>query len=357
MNDHPTQEELSRFMRGGLATNRVATVVWHLEHCRPCVAVTLTSQQVARSSRSLARAIDPRIDEHPAGTLLTSYVDGLLGSADCEAVAAHLEVCPTCREDVDDLRATALLVAPSRMRRWAPLAAAAAVAIVVAALASRVDTPPAVPAPRVVQRPATKQSPAPVVTSPRYARAEWAIAVENALRRGTIDMPAALADLQLDPDPERAPIESTASVLEPASAIIETTRPRLRWTPIPDATYVVSIFDGAALIAESPLLHESKWQPRRSLPRGRTYQWQVSATSETVTTIMPAPPAPPALFRVLDAAAYEEIESARKAHADDALLLGVLYARMGLRHDAERELARVATAEGRALLQSVQAWQ
>lgn len=359
MNDHPTQNELFRFMRGGLAANRVSSVARHLQECRGCTAQTMTARQVARSSQSLARAIDPRADEHPhVEPVLTSYVDGTLGRAESDAVAGHLEVCPTCREDVDDLRATALLVAPGRMRRWTPLAAAAVIAVVIAAMVRRDDAPPspAAPPPRAMQAPTQKAPPPPVVTPPRYARSEWAAAVEDAVRRGTIDMPATLAVLQLDPDPERAPTESAESVLEPAAAIVDTTRPRFRWTPVAGAAYVVSIFDGPALIAESAPLREPRWQPQRPLRRGRTYQWQVAATRDAVTTILPAPPAPPAQFRVLDTAAHDEIESARTLHGDDPLLLGVLYARVGLREEAERELARVATAEGRALLRSVQAW-
>lgn len=359
MNAHPTKDDLSRFLRGSLGPDRVADVARHLGDCQQCATATMSTRQVTRSSRSLARAIDPRVDEHPhVETLLTSYVDGNLGRADANAVAAHLEHCATCREDVDDLRATAAVIATGRLRRWAPLAAAAAVGIVVLSLITRDDAPPPpapAPPPRVVPRVATTPPP-PVLTAPRYARPEWASAVDDALRRGTIDKPASLAELQLEPDPERSPGEAADRVLEPAAVIIETTRPQLRWTPIQGATYVVSLFDGPTLVAESEPLRAPRWQPPRPLRRGRTYQWQVAAGGDDTPIIIPAPPAPPALFRVLDQAAHEEIESARNTHGKDSLLLGVLYARLGLREEAERELARAGTTESRVLLRSIQTW-
>jgi hypothetical protein len=169
-------------------------------------------------------------------------------------------------------------------------------------------------------------------------------------------MPAALAELQLPPDPERAPGEQRVDALEPAAAIVETTRPLFRWPEVPGATYVVSIFEGPSPVAESPPLREPQWQPERDLVRGRTYQWQVSVRGRGGRALFPAPPAPPALFRVLDRQSHEELERARAERGDDALLLGVLYAREGLRAEAERELGRVETEEGRRLLRSVQEW-
>jgi hypothetical protein len=138
--------------------------------------------------------------------------------------------------------------------------------------------------------------------------------------------------------------------------IVETTRPRFEWPAESGAAYVVSVLDGTEIVAESPRLTQSSWQPAKNLPRGRSYQWQVEVFRGGGKRILPAPPAPPALFRVLDAKAHAELEAARAAHPRDALLLGVLYARHGLRAEAERELARVETEDGRRLLQSFEEW-
>jgi hypothetical protein len=85
-------------------------------------------------------------------------------------------------------------------------------------------------------------------------------------------------------------------------------------------------------------------------------QWQVEVRRKNSRTILPAPPIPPAIFRVLETAAHEELEVARAAHPSDHLLLGILYARDGLRADAERELGQAASPDAQRLLRSVQAW-
>jgi Putative zinc-finger len=291
--------------------------------------------------------------EHPfVTTELTDYVDGRLDPSAAATIDAHLRVCAVCAEDVEDLRASAALLAPRRRTVWPLWAAAAAVAIGIGAMLfvrrDQPETAQPVPPPRVVQS-TPPPPPAPV-------RAEWREAVDDAMRRGSLAMPAALAALQLPPDPERAPAEQRVEALEPAAAIVESTRPPFRWTDVRGATYVVSIFEGTRPIAESPVLREPHWQPERDLIRGRTYQWQVSVRVRGERTILPAPPAPPALFRVLDEQSHEELERARAERGSDPLLLGVLYAREGLRAEAERELGRVATEEGRRLLRSVQEW-
>ena len=359
MSVHPTGDELLLFLRGGLRAERVAAVAAHLQHCRACAAAAMTPDHVARAGASLAQAIDPAADEHPfVETRLTAYVDGILPPEEREAIEDHLRHCSICREDVDDLRAVAAVLPSRRPARWPWLAAAAAAAILIAMTLFMTrdtvlpETPPS--RPRVTATAPTPLPPAP--PRERYARAEWNAAVRQALRRGALAMPAALAELQLPSDPERGTGPAPAHVLEPSAAIVEETRPRFLWTPIRNATYVVSVFEGQNLVMESPPLRQPQWQPPRNLSRGRVYQWQVSARAGDAATILPAPPAPPALFRILGAPAHAELDAARAAHGDDPLLLGVLYARHGLRAEAERELSRVATDEGRRLLRSVQGW-
>jgi len=169
-------------------------------------------------------------------------------------------------------------------------------------------------------------------------------------------MPAALAALQLAPDVLRAGSAGEAGRLAPVRTIVETTRPQFRWTPAAGETYVVSIFEEETLVAESGVLDESHWEPMTDLPRGRVYQWELEVRSGGDAHTIPAPPAPPALFRVLDEAASAELQRARALHGGDPLLLGVLYARCGLREDAERELRRVPAEQGQRLLQSIARW-
>ena len=357
---HLAREDVLRFARGEASRDEVEQIVDHLGDCLRCAAMARSSEGVDRASSGVAAWLADHDDEHPTvETTLTAYVDGTLEPNESDGVRAHLEDCPRCRADVSDLRATAAVLRRPRHRNWAPLAAAAA-AIVIALVAIALRREPA-PAPPVVVTnpappPAPAPQPAPAASQPEYARAEWRAAVNEALRTGALAMPAALAELQFRPDPRRAPAETGTQRLDPAGVILDDTRPRFSWTPVAGARYVMSVFDDHELVMESDVLREPRWRPSRPLRRGRTYHWQVEVRRGETATIIPAPPAPPAYVRVLDGKASEELEAARRAHGDDALLLGVLYARHGLRAEAERALAGVHSDEARRLLGSVRAW-
>lgn len=311
----------------------------------------LEEREAERAARNLALQLDDR--DHPdVETTLTAYVDGQLDEQARASVDEHLATCSRCREDVADLRATQQAIRPrSHAWRWLAVAAVFGLAITTAVLLARKKPVP--PMPINVQTAQTTTTN--VAAPPKDDHPEWRARVEKALGAGALKMPASLAALQIAPDQLRAPEGETAH-LEPVGAIVDATRPRFTWTPTPDATYVVSIFDGDTPVAESGTLHAAEWRPDRDLPRGRIYQWQVEVRAGDDVTILPTPPAPPALFRVLDAHAHAELEQARAAHANDHLLLGVLYASHGLRAEAETELRKVESPDGRKLLHSVEAW-
>jgi anti-sigma factor RsiW len=359
MSEHLTSEELSAFLHGRLARHRVLGVVEHLQHCAECSMAARRAEPAARAAAGLASDLAPARAEHPrVESTLTAYVDGTLPQTDMAAVEEHLRLCVRCREDVDDLRATARAMAP-RPRRWwvgSAIAAAALLAVVGALLLMRREpSPPAGPqVVRTTTAPRATATPAPPPGT--YGRAEWRTAVNEALRTGTLQMPATLAALQLTPDVLRAGSAGETGRFAPVRTIVETTRPQFTWTPAANGTYLVSIFEEETLVAESGVLNESHWKPARDLPRGRVSQREVAVRSGGGTRTIPAPPAPPALFRVLDDAAYADLQRARALHGGDPLLLGVLYARYGLREDAERELRRVPAAQGQRLLQSIARW-
>lgn len=336
---HPSDDELQQFARGGLRPGRVQAVADHLQDCRRCG--------------------DAAIDAgHPSlEGELTPYAEGKLVAADAARVAAHVERCAICREDVADIRGAAALLVPDRHRlRWPYFVAAAAIAaMAVAALLMR-DAAPAQPnrPPRITVT--ASPAPQPVEAKPPQ-RGEWTALVDRAVRTGAMAMPPALAELQLSADPQRAPADPGKQTVTPAGIIVETTRPVFEWTAVRGATYIVTVLDDdLETVMESGRLTAARWQPERELARGRVYQWQVSVRGAQSATIIPAPPAPPAVFRVLDAEAHQELARARASHSDDPLLLGVLAAQHGLRDEALRELAKVDTEAGRRLLLSVEAW-
>ncbi len=361
MNEHLTPGDLTAFLDGRLPPRRVPDVVEHLRHCPHCSSSARGSELAARAAGRLAWQLAADGDEHPpVETTLTAYVDGTLSEDDAAAAEAHLEVCARCREDVEDLQAIASTLRQRPRRSWFPSAVAAAALLAIVATLVLLRRAP-VPLPPVtataVAHPATHTA-ATQTAATQYERPEWRAAVDEALRTGALPMPAALAGLRVAPDVLRTPGEREAEErLQPVRTVVETTRPRFTWTPAEGATYLVSVFDDDTLVAESGVLSEPAWQPERDLPRGRTVQWEVEIRGgDGSVRNLPAPPAPPALFRVLDAAAHAELQRARAEYGDDPLLLGVLYARSGLREDAARELRRVRTEQGRRLLRSVEQW-
>ncbi|HYC90414.1 MAG TPA: zf-HC2 domain-containing protein [Thermoanaerobaculia bacterium] len=363
MTQHPASAEVLALLHGDLSADRAARVVTHLQSCGACAAAARSHPAVVRSAAGLTGLL--RDAGHPdVDSTLTGYVDATLPPEEREAVELHLAGCARCREDVADLRTVAATMNRTSRQVWPWIAAAAAVlclAILGAATFARrgvTPTPVAVnPAPTATAS-VTAPRPAPPVAarSATYARSEWTAAVQAALQSGAVAMPAALADLQLPSDELRGPGDEREARLEPAAEILDETRPHFRWPAAEEATYVVSVFAGNELAAESGVLSTNRWRPEQPLARGRRYHWQVEVRRGEERTILPAPPAPPAFFRILGRDAREELRSARQLHGDDPLLLGILYARHGLRDAAVQELTKVQSPEGQRLRRSIAEW-
>lgn len=134
--------------------------------------------------------------------------------------------------------------------------------------------------------------------------------------------------------------------LVPSDTAVESDQPEFSWYEILGARYVVTVFNGDEVVAQSGPLAGRRWKPERPLTRGRTYAWQVRAIDrKPIVGIWDherEPPAdrPRALFRVLAKKEVQELAAARRRHPHDHRLLGILAAKHGLRVDATRELAQ-----------------
>jgi len=359
MHGHVSDEVLRRFMSGGLPPGEIPAVARHMSECVDCAARGKTSAGVQRAADVLAGRLDYALEEHPdvEGTL-TAFVDGTLDPLSREQVEDHLESCDVCRDDVAVLREAAGMLKRSRERmRWPlgfGLAAAATAAVAFVGLTVMRREQPETRA--AVQQAGPRPVPAPRPSG--YGRPEWDAIVSAALQKGRIDPPSQFASLQLEAETLRgAPATTPAAALEPRAVIVETTRPRFHWPTVDEATYVVTVMEGARLVAQSPVLEQPGWRPDRALARGRVYTWQVEIQRADAIDVLPAPPDPPATFRVLDAAAHEQLEAARAAFPSDHTFLGVLYAMHGLRDEAKRELARVPGDEQvQRILASIRNW-
>jgi hypothetical protein len=136
------------------------------------------------------------------------------------------------------------------------------------------------------------------------------------------------------------------SVIEPVGAVTLSDRPIFRWSQLNGATgYLVEVYDERfGLAAASPQITDHSWTAAQPLKRGGIYYWQVKAVKDGRELKAPRPPAPQAKFRVLDAARANELAHARRVYAPWRLVLGVLYARAGLAHEAEREFRALQEA-------------
>jgi hypothetical protein len=86
------------------------------------------------------------------------------------------------------------------------------------------------------------------------------------------------------------------SLLGPFGEATSETRPRFSWQPLPGAIgYKVAIVDlGLHPVQHSPALRATTWRPRRPLPAGRTYLWQVTATLHGGSKVVASSPTPSA---------------------------------------------------------------
>ncbi len=184
--------------------------------------------------------------------------------------------------------------------------------------------------------------------------------VRAALDGGDLALPADIAALagrrETLVGASRAP---AFRIIAPAGIAVATDRPTFAWEPLGGGDdYWVTIVDdlgqpiGPPIEARGPVL-----VLLQSLPRGRDYTWQVSATRGGTRVMVPAPPAPPARFRVLDKATADRLAAVERAHPESHVLLGLLYLQAGaglesLKHfhavpleDPHAPLARRAIAQ------------
>jgi len=301
---------------------------------------------------ALARALAGELDEHPSYAMLEQVVDRTADDVTDEIVRSHLEVCPQCAEELRDLMELAGH-AHTRAATAGWLAIAAAIIIAVLAGGWWMTRAGRAAAPHSIGKAVT--------TTLAPTPDEFSLLVESALRTGRIEKPGILRELRLPADVLRDPgATSSSSAMTPSGVVIESVTPMLLWKAAGER-YVVSIFDGRRRVAHSGVLSANQWTVSPPLARGRTYGWQVEVRRSGSVDIMPAPPAAPALFHVLDEGSASLLAGARRRHRDDHLILGVLYARMGMQDAAVDELRTYAAQHPQArnvaaLADSVARW-
>jgi hypothetical protein len=171
-------------------------------------------------------------------------------------------------------------------------------------------------------------------------------AVKAAVLAGRVTTPADLAGLRDKRARLMGPGSAPYGLVAPVATIVAEQRPVFRWHAVDRGTgYVVTIYsDDGRVAASSEPLTGTEWKTSVNLERGRIYTWQVRATVDSSEVVMPPPAAPDAKFKILAAGKVPEWDHARQAYAGSHLMQGVIYARLGLLDDAERQFRELASA-------------
>lgn len=184
--------------------------------------------------------------------------------------------------------------------------------------------------------------------------AEYQQTVKQTLTSQQIGTPHMLSELigksgvLMGPAEEGHPI----ALLSPVGTAVIGVRPVFRWRAVDGAEgYVVKVYDADFNeVAASPQLSGTVWTATRSLERGRTYSWQLTARAGGKEIVSPIKPAPDAKFMVLNQTKAGELAHAKNASGNSHLTLGILYAQSGLLDDAEREFQALLRANPQSTL-------
>lgn len=320
--------------------------------------MTTPLDPVERARRALDQALRSGADdfEHLSAETREAYVDGTLGEVDREVADAHLTVCPPCSEDISDLESLRGSMAPAQGaqrsetawtgRRIVALAGSLAAGLALAIWLGRPGPPPTAPA----ANPTATAAPRPAA-SDVLEPAERS-AVDRILAGGSLVIPEDVQRLTGTTGVllGRAPAADGFGPMSPRGSVLLSARPVFQWTAREGATgYSVAVYnDQFNEVMASPRVTATRWVPSADLPRGASYQWQVTAHTASGDVTSPVPPQPEARFRVADSATAAEISRLQQRLKDKPLELGILLAERGFLLDAIAALDRAAESPATA---------
>jgi hypothetical protein len=341
VNRHLSDADLDAFRRRAPDPNVLIELDRHLADCADCRA-RLRSQSAA--SGTVAWLQHEISEAGGGGHLNYDDVRALAEGHSVPDAARHAAGCPSCRAEVEDLRAAIGQV--PRRRRWYWAVAAAILLAVASPLIWKSWHSPA-----NAEFTARVQDDGGTValdrkgklhTSSALAPAD-AAAVAEALRTGRLTTPEVV--LELNRQKERllgsgGTSARTFTLREPVGEAVLTGRPRFTWDRLEGAaTYRVRVYDEEfRRLAESPPVSATEWTADRDLDAGHMYSWTVTADVGGQEIRAPLPPAPEAKFAVPSGGALAHIAEARRLHPEAHLLLASLYAGAGAWKQARAEL-------------------
>jgi hypothetical protein len=328
---HLSDSELRDFCAGALAVEALLRVDDHLSECRQCRTRAAALEHGSQSIDQLRRQLDISTP-HLSDDELQLFVRGQLTGGSKATAERHLDKCPICAANVEDLRGWAASSSSARLT-WLAMAAAVLVAIVLPTIVWQMRG----------GRQETALSLAGLESLPQEDQAP----VRAALRAGGAAIPPLLTELTGGRESlmgAARPISDSFELLAPVSTAVVDDRPLFEWQALDGANdYAVAVFnEGATLVTRSDVISATRWTPVDPLPRNRTYVWQVTAHRGRDTITVPVAPAPPAKFHVIDSHSADVLQRAERVHPQSHLMLGVLAMQAGVRDVAMRHLEQVS---------------
>jgi hypothetical protein len=398
--DHLTETQAEQFRRRRMDAEDRARWERHMTGCHECLALVYGARNsMVRDRLVEALTVHGEEEFHLSMAELRRYASGSMDEADRAIFKSHLEDCPACRSQAGALAPTAP-DSPSAMpfpaepssiwhrllrfwqeARFAWPARLALATVLGACLllgwaawhrrssgVDRLEQSTGGDAAMVVRlRDGSKE----ITLDKKGTLAGIAgldpaasNAVRDALTNAGLSKPQVLSELS-GPAIKfmgQAGSPPPFALISPVDTVVGDEQPTLRWEALRGATsYTVAVFDQQFQpVTRARFRAETEWRVPAPLRRGATYYWQVTARKGGLEITVPAAPAPRAGFKVLDSTTANDLEKAR-VFTDSHLVLGILYARQGLRLDAERELKSVAEQNPQSplpakLLSDVRSW-
>jgi hypothetical protein len=393
MSEHLSREEIENFITRDLASAEILRIDDHLAACAECM------QMIERVPNIDAIRGVLESDEglrHIVFDTMSRYVDGELAGAEHELAEVHLSLCGECANAVEELREMRNILATSRpssvqlkpetgmmplnLSSWwkfaVPVGALILLGLFVWALigsrgptedrsnSSNTNSQNALAAQHTAPQTDSNIENSNVNANARKAvaslnDADGRIEIDSEGRISGISadqfeqrLRAALTNQSIDISSEARQLKTSVGTLMgpsapgvpfrligPVGRVVEMDRPPFRWRGVQGAdSYKVGVYDESfRKVAESPELKITTWTPGIALPRGRVYQWQVTAIVDGKEVVSPTRPAGEARFKIINAANAAEIRRARQTARNSRLLMGIVYANAGMIPEAERE--------------------
>jgi hypothetical protein len=384
--DHLTNLQAEQLRQRKMQADEKARWERHLASCHRCLDLVYGERNSAALHTRLVEALTLRDETefHLSMPELERHARGLMDEADRTIFESHLEDCQACRSKADTLADTEqhslpmpLPAPPSsfwhdlarfwQAARFAWPARVAVVAVLAVSLflgwtawrhrSSDIEKSGQTPGATIVVR--LRDGSSEITLDNEGALAGIAgldpgatNSVREALASGGLSKPKILGELSAPPIKFMGQTGSPPPfvLINPLDTVVRDDQPTLRWESLPGATsYTVAVFDSHFRAVARARVQGTEWRVPTPLHRGATYSWQVTATKAAQQITVPSAPAPRAEFNVLGAQEASELEKATTL-TNSHLVLGILYAREGLRLDAERELEAVAQENPQSLL-------